>query len=102
MAAKKCLKPPGNALDKKEYAWAAKLADQLYLIDNQDMDARQLKADALRQMAYVSTGGSDRAHLMSQALALEGKVHIARVSSAATCGRHCFADHVRKLLSRAH
>jgi alkyl sulfatase BDS1-like metallo-beta-lactamase superfamily hydrolase len=75
----KVLEATRAALDKKEYAWAAKLADQLYLIDNQDMDARQLKADALRQMAYVSTGGSDRAHLMSQALALEGKVHIARV-----------------------
>ena len=67
------------ALDKKEYAWAAKLANQLYLIDNQDKDARQLKADALRQMAYVSTGANDRAHLMSQALALEGKVAIARL-----------------------
>jgi alkyl sulfatase BDS1-like metallo-beta-lactamase superfamily hydrolase len=75
----KVLEAARDALDKKEYAWAAKLADQLYLIDNQDMDARQLKADALRQMAYVSTGGSDRAHLMSQALALEGKVNIARV-----------------------
>jgi alkyl sulfatase BDS1-like metallo-beta-lactamase superfamily hydrolase len=75
----KVLKATRAALDKKEYAWAAKLADQLYLIDNQDIDARQLKADALRQMAYVSTGSSDRAHLMSQALALEGKVHIARV-----------------------
>jgi len=67
------------ALDKKEYAWAAKLANQLYLIDNQDKDARQLKAEALRQMAYVSTGANDRAHLMSQALALEGKVTIARL-----------------------
>ena len=67
------------ALDKKEYAWSAKLANQLYLIDNQDKDARQLKADALRQMAYVSTGANDRAHLMSQALALEGKVAIARL-----------------------
>jgi alkyl sulfatase BDS1-like metallo-beta-lactamase superfamily hydrolase len=67
------------ALDKKEYAWAAKLANQLYLIDSQDLDARQLKADALRQMAYVSTAGNERAHLMSQALALEGKVNIARV-----------------------
>jgi alkyl sulfatase BDS1-like metallo-beta-lactamase superfamily hydrolase len=75
----KVLEATRAAFDKKEYAWAAKLADQLYLIDNQDMDARQLKADALRQMAYVSTGGSDRAHLMSQALALEGKVNIARV-----------------------
>ena len=66
------------ALDRKEFAWAGKLANQLYLIDNQDPAARQLKADALRQMAYVSTGSSDRAHLMSQALALEGKVNIAR------------------------
>jgi alkyl sulfatase BDS1-like metallo-beta-lactamase superfamily hydrolase len=30
-------------------------------------------------MAYVSTGANDRAHLMSQALALEGKVNIARL-----------------------
>ena len=65
------------ALEKKEYAWAAKLANQLYLLDNQDKDARQLKADALRQMAYVSTGANDRAHLLSQALALEGKKTIA-------------------------
>jgi len=67
------------ALAKKEYAWAAKLANQLYLIDRQDKQARQLKADALRKMAYVTTGGNDRAHLMSQALALEGKVSIARL-----------------------
>jgi alkyl sulfatase BDS1-like metallo-beta-lactamase superfamily hydrolase len=75
----KVLEAAKAALNTKEYAWAAKLANQLYLIDNQDNDARQLKADALRQMAYVSTGSSDRAHLMSQALALEGKVNIARV-----------------------
>jgi alkyl sulfatase BDS1-like metallo-beta-lactamase superfamily hydrolase len=30
-------------------------------------------------MAYVATGANDRAHLMSQALALEGKVQIARL-----------------------
>jgi alkyl sulfatase BDS1-like metallo-beta-lactamase superfamily hydrolase len=65
------------ALKKSEYAWAAKLANQVYLLDNQNARARQLKADALRQMAYVSTGANDRAHLMSQALALEGKVRIA-------------------------
>ena len=40
---------------------------------------RSLKADALRQMAYVSTGANDRAHLMSQALALEGKVALPRL-----------------------
>jgi len=68
-----------TALDKKEFAWAAKLVNQLYLINNQDEEARQLKADCLRHMAYVSTGANDRAHLMSQALALEGKVKIARL-----------------------
>jgi len=67
------------ALDKKEFAWAAKLVNQLYLVDNQDEEARELKAECLRQMAYVSTGANDRAHLMSQALALEGKVKIARL-----------------------
>jgi alkyl sulfatase BDS1-like metallo-beta-lactamase superfamily hydrolase len=75
----KVLEAARAALDKKEYAWAAKLANQLYLIDKQDKDARQLKADALRQMAYVSTGANDRAHLMSQALSLEGKTTIARL-----------------------
>jgi len=75
----KVLKAAKAALEKKEYAWAAKLANQVYLLDNQDKEARQLKADALRQMAYVSTGANDRAHLMSQALALEGKTKIARL-----------------------
>jgi len=75
----KVLSAAKAALDKKEYAWAAHLVNYLYRLDPQDKDARQLKADALRQMAYVSTGGNDRAHLMSQALALEGKVKIARL-----------------------
>jgi alkyl sulfatase BDS1-like metallo-beta-lactamase superfamily hydrolase len=73
------LKAAQEALDNKEFAWAAKLANQVYLIDDQNPRARGLKAEALRQMAYVSTGANDRAHLMSQALALEGKVQIARL-----------------------
>jgi len=75
----KVLSAARAALKKKEYAWAAKLVNQIYLVNNQDKEARQLKADALRQMARVSTGANDRAHLMSQALALEGKVKIARL-----------------------
>jgi alkyl sulfatase BDS1-like metallo-beta-lactamase superfamily hydrolase len=67
------------ALENKEYAWAAQLVNYLYQLDTQDMDVRKLKAEALRQMAYVSTGANDRAHLMSQALSLEGKVTLARL-----------------------
>ena len=48
-------------------------------IRDRDNEVRTVKAEALRQMAYVSTGGNDRAHLMSQALALEGKVTIPRL-----------------------
>ncbi len=68
-----------KAMEKKEYAWAAQLVNYLFKLDPQDAEVRQAKADALRQMAYVSTGANDRAHLMSQALALEGKVTLPRV-----------------------
>ena len=67
------------AMEKKEFAWAAQLVNHLYRLDPQDVEARELKAEALRQMAYVSTGANDRAHLMSQALALEEKVILPRV-----------------------
>jgi alkyl sulfatase BDS1-like metallo-beta-lactamase superfamily hydrolase len=68
-----------KAMDKKENAWAAQLVNHLYQLDPRDAQVRQLKAAALRRMAYVSTGANNRAHLMSQALALEGKVTLPRV-----------------------
>jgi len=67
------------AMQKKEYSWAAQLVNYLYRLDPTDADARRIKAEALRQMAYVSTGANNRAHLMSQALALEGKIVLPRV-----------------------
>ena len=68
-----------EAMDKKEYSWAAQLVNYLYRLDPTDADVRKLKAEALRQMAYVSTGANNRAHLMSQALALEGKITLPQV-----------------------
>ncbi len=75
----KVLAAAKEAMDKKEYSWAAQLVNYLYRLDPTDEDARKIKAEALRQMAYVSTGSNNRAHLMSQALALEGKVTIPTV-----------------------
>jgi linear primary-alkylsulfatase len=75
----KVLAAANDALKKKEYAWAAQLVNYLYRLEPQDKEVRMVKAEALRQMAYVSTGANDRAHLMSQALALEGKVTIPRI-----------------------
>jgi alkyl sulfatase BDS1-like metallo-beta-lactamase superfamily hydrolase len=68
-----------QAMEKKEYAWAAQLVNYLYRLDPTDAEVRKRKAEALRQMAYVSTGANNRAHLMSQALALEGKITLPRL-----------------------
>jgi alkyl sulfatase BDS1-like metallo-beta-lactamase superfamily hydrolase len=75
----KVLKAVKAAMDKKEFAWAGQLVNHLYRLDPLDQEVRNVKAEVLRQMAYVSTGGNDRAHMMSQALSLEGKVTLARL-----------------------
>lgn len=88
-----------GAMEKKEYAWAAQLVNYLYRLDPEDVEIRQAKADALRQMAYVSTGANDRAHLMTQALALEGKVTVPRIIPPApkdiAASPVTFVDHFR-------
>jgi len=68
-----------KAMNNKEYAWAAQLVNYLYRLEPEDEEVRSLKAESLRQMAYVSTGANDRAHLLSQALALEGKLTLPRL-----------------------
>ena len=75
----KVLTTATEAFKKKEYAWAVQLVNYLYRLDPQDKEVRMLKAKILRQMAYVATGNNDRAHMMSQALALEGKVILPRL-----------------------
>ena len=75
----KVLAAATEAMKKKEYSWAAQLVNYLYRLDPMDKQVREHKAEALRQMAYVSTGANNRAHLLSQALALEGKVTLPRV-----------------------
>ncbi len=95
----KVLAAATDAHKKKEYAWAAQLVNYLYRINPQDKEVRTIKANALRQMAYVSTGNNDRAHLMSQALALEGKVTIPRLipppSAQISASPTTFVDYFR-------
>ena len=71
---KKVLQATRTALDKKEFAWAAQLIQNLYLLDMNDKEVRQLKADILRQLGYRTTGSIARGFLLSEALALEGKI----------------------------
>lgn len=67
------------ALDAKEFAWGAQLIQYAYLLDPKDRDVRKVKAGLLRQMGYRTTGSIARAFLLSEALALEGKVTIPRL-----------------------
>jgi alkyl sulfatase BDS1-like metallo-beta-lactamase superfamily hydrolase len=71
---KKVIKATRAAFDKKEFAWAAELVQNVYLLDANDKEVRQLKADILRQLAYRTTGSISRGFLLSEAQALEGKI----------------------------
>lgn len=68
-----------QALDNEEFAWGTQLVQYVYLLDQSDQEVRQLKADLLRQMGYRAMGSIPRAFLISEALALEGKVEIPRL-----------------------
>jgi alkyl sulfatase BDS1-like metallo-beta-lactamase superfamily hydrolase len=70
----KVIKATRAALDKKEFAWAAELIQNVYLLDMQDKEVRQLKADILRQLGYRTTGSIARGFLLSEAQSLEGKI----------------------------
>jgi alkyl sulfatase BDS1-like metallo-beta-lactamase superfamily hydrolase len=75
----KVLEAAKNAYDAKEYAWSAQLVNYLFKLDPADDEVRLFKATVLRQLAYLSTGANARSHLMSQALALEGKITVPRL-----------------------
>jgi len=71
---KKVIKATRAAFDKNEFAWAAELIQNVYLLDMNDKEVRQLKADILRQLGYRTTGSISRGFLLSEAQALEGKI----------------------------
>ncbi|MHC4647384.1 MAG: alkyl sulfatase dimerization domain-containing protein [Planctomycetota bacterium] len=75
----KVLQEAEDAYDRKEYAWAAQLVNYLYKLNPQDKEARLFKAKVLRQLAYLSTGANARSHLLTTALALEGKIVVPRL-----------------------
>ena len=78
----KVLAEANAAFDKKEYAWAAQLVNYLYRLNPEDKEVRLFKAKVLRQLAYLSTGANARSHLLTAALALEGKLTVPRIIPA--------------------
>ena len=65
-----------DARSRHELAWAAQLVQHLHLLEPDDTDIRQLKADILRELAYRTTGFAPRSFLLSEARQLEGATHI--------------------------
>jgi len=66
-------------MDINKFAWAAQLVNYLYQLDPQDQEVRKMKLEALRQIAYRTTGTNDRDHMLSEVLSLENKVTLERV-----------------------
>jgi len=67
------VKAAQKAFDNKEYAWGAQIIQYVYLLESENKEVRNLKAELLRQMATRTTGSIARAFLMTEALTLEGK-----------------------------
>jgi alkyl sulfatase BDS1-like metallo-beta-lactamase superfamily hydrolase len=65
-----------KTIKNKEYAWSAELAGYLVKAAPGDAQARQLLADALRQMGYNTEASIPRSWYLTRALALEGKLQI--------------------------
>lgn len=76
---KKVLEAANDALEKKEYAWAAQLINYIYTLNPNDMDARKIKIKALRKLGQLSMGSIGRSFLISEARALEGKEKIPKL-----------------------
>lgn len=63
-----------EALSDNEVLWALRLVDYLYKIDPDNQVIRQLRADALREMANRSVGTILRHFSLTEALVMEGKI----------------------------
>ncbi|MEG2863945.1 MAG: alkyl sulfatase dimerization domain-containing protein [Eggerthellaceae bacterium] len=65
-----------KALNDKQYSWAATLANYVYTVDPENADAKKLKAEAMRQMAYVTYSTNTRHYLMTNVKELEGTLEV--------------------------
>ncbi|MGF6773568.1 alkyl sulfatase BDS1-like metallo-beta-lactamase superfamily hydrolase [Paraburkholderia sp. GAS199] len=63
-----------EALEKREFQWAAELSTTALRAGADVAAARQIKADALRAMAQVTTAANTRSWYLAQARELEEKV----------------------------
>lgn len=65
-----------RAIDEGEYTWAAEILTNVIRVDNDDMEARKLKAEAYRQFAYTLVNVNWRNWSLTAAAELEGDVDL--------------------------
>lgn len=70
------------ALDRREFALAASLADYAVDSPNANDAARQVKAEALRHMAQVAVSSQAYNFLLTQALELEDRINTRQVATS--------------------
>jgi alkyl sulfatase BDS1-like metallo-beta-lactamase superfamily hydrolase len=70
----KILEGSKKAYVNKDYQWAAELVTYLIRLDNNDMEARELKAAALRHLGYWSMNAQWRHWYLTSARELEGSL----------------------------
>ena len=78
------------ALAADEAAWAAQLATYLLRLDAGDIEARTIKANALRLIAQTTTSANTRSWCLTQARELEGSLSLDRFRLHHVSGRRIF------------
>lgn len=68
-----------KTLENKEFAWSAELGGYLVRVAPNDKEAKQLLANALREMGYRTEATIPRSWYLTKALSLEGKLEIPTV-----------------------
>jgi alkyl sulfatase BDS1-like metallo-beta-lactamase superfamily hydrolase len=69
-----------KALNEGEIRWSVALSDRLVRIDNQDTQARHLKAAGLRHLGYASINSSNRGFYLSGADELDGLIDLNEIA----------------------
>lgn len=69
------------AFDKGQYQWCAELLTYVIRIKNDDNDARQLKASALRQLGFAQANINWRNFYLTSALELDNQLDVDRYST---------------------
>lgn len=79
----KVVKLAEDALENGEIKWSVTLSDKLVRVDNEDIQARHLKAAGLRHLGYATINSSNRGFYLAGADELDGVLNLELVNNMA-------------------